>query len=72
MRFANRNVLWGCALIAVQVPVNAVQAQTGPNVDASQDETSQNDGDEGGLETIVVTAQKRTENLQGVPIAVPR
>lgn len=70
MRLNKRNALLGCSLIAAQVPANAVQAQTSPDRGASQDGTSEADGREGGLETIVVTAQKRTENLQDVPIAV--
>ncbi len=51
------------ALVAVSSITNAQTAQ-------SNAEKKTSDGQANGLETIVVTAQKRSENLQSVPIAI--
>lgn len=53
------------ALMAGLLP-HTVYAQEG----AGRSEAPQQDADDGGLQTIVVTAQRRSEPLQKVPIAV--
>lgn len=60
MRKALKFKLIGVSVLAMSLPV-AAQAQTS---DESTEESSQ------GIEEIVVTAQKRDENLQKTPVAV--
>ncbi len=67
MRTANRTFHLFAGLSLSALACSAASAQSGPaaaSVDAA------GPADVGGLSEIVVTAQKRSENLQNVPIAV--
>ncbi|MDB5577573.1 MAG: TonB-dependent receptor [Bradyrhizobium sp.] len=57
--------LGSVAVAAIMMSGSAVQAQT-----TAAGATTQVDQDGSGLEEIVVTAQRRAENLQDVPVAV--
>ena len=52
------------ALACFAIPHPALAQQAGANADKSQDPATK------GLQEIVVTAQKRSENLQKIPVAV--
>lgn len=56
-------LLIGTALLASTAPLTIARAQEAPGPEAS-------DGDAAHYDEIVVTAQKRTERLQDVPLAV--
>lgn len=63
LRRAALRALLGLATLAPLAPLGTVCAQTSPAAPAASADTGQ-------LETIVVTARRRTENLQNVPLAV--
>ena len=62
-----KNALSAAASALVIVIANAAYAQDGGTTDNASDGTSFN---EGGLSEIIVTAQKRAQNLQDVPAAI--
>lgn len=62
-----RRFLAGTALAALATQAQAQQAVTPPPADTT---AAANDGSGGGIGEIVVTAQKRSENAQNVPIAI--
>src|SRR5438105_4656619 len=60
--FRDRALLTGCAMVVLAgmaVPMEPARAQEATTREA-----------QGGLETLVVTARKRTESAQDVPVAV--
>jgi len=57
-----RELVGGAAVIALIGGMSAADAQTAPETAAGSSG--------GGIETVVVTAQKRSENIQKVPIAI--
>lgn len=54
--------------LAISMSATAAVAQTPTNTAAAA--TAEESTDQGGIEEIVVTAQKRAENVQDVPIAI--
>lgn len=66
----------GAALAALSIGLSAAQAADAPVPSAPADETSQAAdapaaaAESRGIEAMVVTAQKRSENIQKVPVAV--
>jgi iron complex outermembrane recepter protein len=65
LRLAPGNVI---ALVTVVLLLGAIQARGAPP--SSTDASASNPSPTGQLEEIVVTAQKRSENLQDVPVSV--
>ena len=69
-------LMGGAALLALSLPGLAVAQQATPSdpVGTPEQSTPAADGstpaDQGGLADIVVTAQKRAENVQDIPIAI--
>lgn len=65
-------LLTGAALAGLAQPAFAQTAPAPAPPPAPADATPQTSGnvDDGGIAEIVVTAQKRSQNLQNVPIAV--
>ena len=72
---AGQRLAWGSCLLAGTMLSPAALAQTAPvggsvPNPSSSTATGQAAAATGGLEEIVVTAQKRSENLQNVPISI--
>jgi iron complex outermembrane recepter protein len=62
-KFLNSGVAWGClAVAATMASTPALAQQAEPEKEAVKEE--------GGIREIVVTAQKRNENVQDVPISI--
>ena len=62
-------ILFGAAFIAMLAGV-ASRAADGPSQSASGTESSQASSNSNGLEEVIVTAQRREENIQNVPISI--
>lgn len=66
-------ILSASSIFAIAAFSNSAVAQTNPDAGAPQAQSSSEtsgETDSGGLGDIVVTAQRRSESLQRVPIAV--
>jgi len=59
-------ILGGASIGALAIAIASPAAAQ----DAASTSTSQRPRQEGGIKTIIVTAQKRTEDLQDVPVSV--
>ena len=64
---SKRNLMQGAALCALVI---GGAAQTAHAQDAGGEDAEQGNARQGGIQEIVVTATKRTEDLQDVPVAV--
>ncbi len=66
------SLMLGCSAGALPVTLFPAHAQRAPNTPISPPpaDAPPATGENGGLQEIVVTAQKRSENLQNVPIAI--
>ena len=62
-------ILFGAAFVVMLAGV-ASRAADGPSQAASGTESSQASSNSNGLEEVIVTAQRREENIQNVPISI--
>ena len=62
-------ILFGAAFVVMLAGV-ASRAADGPSQAASGTESSQASSNSNGLEEVIVTAQRREENIQNVPISM--
>lgn len=70
IRFSKKQLLLGAAICASVQAIPAFAQDAAPQDAAPQDAAAQDSASSGGLQDIVVTARKRQESVQDVPVAV--